>query len=169
MLSLRQLCETEGILVTELAVHHTVLVPGTTMIEGVLMRPLLSYSELGCVMNRVDATVMQLGLACSVVLMHGGPPIIVPKWKEWGTIVGDVEWLDIPPMAKAAGPLHREHAQQILETMADLLHEGSVCIDGSIPPTLGEWRLKGIAWFNEMALTGHKRRKCGLPCGKQTG
>ena len=55
-----------------------------------------------------------------------------------------------------AGDAHKEHAQHALDTIVDLLEANDdepVQVDGSVPPSFGEWRLRGVkkAWFAEMA------------------
>ena len=67
----------------------------------------------------------------------------VPKWRRWATTMGEVNKVDVPAMVRAAGSAHKEHAQQVLDTIVDLLEaddDESLQVDGSIPPAFGEWR-----------------------------
>ena len=112
-------------------------------------------------MNAVRLTVgpiRSLGIAHSVVVMTETRSLKVPMWQRWATTIGDVNKVDVPAMVCAAGVPNKEHAQQALDTIVDLLEAADdkfVQIDGSLPPRFGEWRLKGVktAWFEEMAPT----------------
>ena len=60
--------------------------------------------------------------------------------------------MDVPATVRAAGSAHKEHARQALHTIVELLEvdeDELVEVDGSLPPTFGEWRLRGVkrAWF----------------------
>ena len=159
--ALRTFYDSQGIPCTALAIQHTVLAPGTCGSEGILVRSLWSFSALRKVLNGVQLTVVQLrglGLAHSVFLMTNTQSLKVPTWRRGATTVGEVNDVDIPKMVQAVGATHRSHAQQALDTVVDLLgtrDEESVCIDGSVPPGFGEWRLKAVkqAWFAKMVPT----------------
>ena len=66
--------------------------------------------------------------------------------------------MDVPAMVRAAGVANKEHAQQAMDTIINLFEADIaelVQIDGSIPPGLEEWQLKGVktVWFAKMAPT----------------
>ena len=75
-------------------------------------------------------------------------------------------------MVRAAGSAHKEHSQPSLDTIVDLLEaedDGLVQVDGSVPPTFGEWRLRGVkkAWFAEMAPATAGRGRVASPMENQ--
>ena len=75
-------------------------------------------------MNGVSLTVGQvrsLGLAHSVMTTTETRSLKLPKWRWWATAVGEVNKVDVPAMVRAAGSAHKEHAQQALDTILDLL------------------------------------------------
>ena len=123
------------------------------------MRSLWSFSPLRKVMNGVRLTVGQLRslVAHSVVLMTQSRSLKVPRWRRWASTIREANNVDVPAMVMAAGAANKEHAQQALDTIIDLLEAEaeSVQIDGSVPLGFGEWRLKGVktAWFAAMAPT----------------
>ena len=112
-------------------------------------------------MNGVQLTVGQLlnlRLAHSVFMTTETQSLKVPKWRRWALTIGEVNHVDVRDMVRVAGPTHKEHAQQTLETALNLVeapNDETVRIDGSAPPGFGEWRLKGVkmAWYAEMAPT----------------
>ena len=165
--ALRTVCDNEGIPCTAPAIQHTSPAPGMYGSKGILVRSLWSFSALRKVLNGVQLTVGHLcglGLAHSVFLMTNTRSLKVRKWRQWATTVGEVNNADVPKMVQAAGAAHRSHAQQALDTVVDLLDardEESVCIDGSVLPGFGEWRLKAVkqAWSAEMAPTDRQSQE----------
>ena len=85
----------------------------------------------------------------------------VPRWRRWATKAGEVNKVDVPAMVQAAGSANKEHAQRALDTIVDPLEtddDEPVQVDGSVPPSFGEWRLKGMkkAWFADLAPTDRR-------------
>ena len=146
---------------TTLAIQYTVLALSACGSEGLLVRSPWSFSSLRKIMNGVRLTVghiHSLGIAHSVMVTTETRSLKVPRWRPWATTVGEVNKVDVLAMVRAAGIANKEHAQQALDTIVDLLeatHDESVQIDGSVLSGFGKWRLKGVktAWFAEMAPT----------------
>ena len=146
---------------TLLAIQNTVLARRTRGSEGLLVRSLWSYLAPRKVMNGVRLTagqVCKLGLAHNVMTMTENRSFKAPRWRRWATTVGEVNKVDVPAMVRAVGSANKGHAQQALDTIVDPLEaddDESVQVDGSVPPSFGEWRLKGVkkVWFAIMAPT----------------
>ena len=87
------------------------------------MQSLWSFSALRKVMNGLRLTVGQLhslGIVHSVALMTQLRSLKVPRWRRWANTIGEVNNVDVPAMVRAARAANKEHAQQVLDTIADL-------------------------------------------------
>ena len=88
------------------------------------MQSLWSFSALCKVMNGVRLTVGQIhspGVTHSVVLMTYLCPLKVPRWRRWASTIGEVNNVDVPAMVRAVRVANKNHVQQALDTIIDLL------------------------------------------------
>ena len=81
-----------------------------------------------------------LGVAHSVVLVTQSRALKVLRWRRWASTIGEINNVHVPVMVRVARAANKEHVQQALDTIIDLLEAEDtelVQIDGSVPPGFG--------------------------------